>query len=55
MKCPRCDVEMLPGVALENSEQADVLYWRTPISNGKLVEILKCPKCGLSEMKGNYE
>ena len=50
MKCPKCNVEMKWGIAIDPNVQGSIV----PIANKtvdtlKLIDVLKCPKCGYSD------
>lgn len=54
MKCSKCDVDMIEGVCLENSfeyTRGGVFSCENPKSDGTLVDCIKCPECGKSEIK----
>jgi len=53
MKCPRCNVEMVPGKAIDPAMKSNTLY-EIEIPNVtaktlRLIDVLKCPECGHSE------
>ncbi len=54
MKCPKCDVELDLGKAIDYDDRGNVctgfggsIYLKG--NQVKLVDVLKCPKCGHSE------
>lgn len=53
-KCPRCQVEMQLGKAIEQTWagtpewEGDEICTLSPAGPGKLVDCLKCPQCGYS-------
>lgn len=53
MKCFRCDVEMISGIAIDPKREERALYIASPPNLNKdtleLIEVFKCPKCGHSE------
>ena len=53
MKCPRCNVEMTKGMAIETYNgppYRSITFFQHVIDHEtlKLIECLKCPKCGYS-------
>lgn len=59
MRCRKCDIEMLPGTAIQETLAgvpdfigSNDVVTLSPGGNGKLVECLKCPQCGRSVTKG---
>lgn len=58
MICAKCEVEMVPGTALEQTwtagtpdfigDRSPCLQTMSPGGPGKLVPCLKCPACGRS-------
>lgn len=54
MKCPRCDVVMVNGIAIEpaiRDSHSRVMELKKTVtySELKLIDILKCPICGYSD------
>jgi Zn-finger nucleic acid-binding protein len=53
MICPRCDIEMVPGQAIQPDRKSNVLYIAEPpminFQTLRLIEVLKCPQCGYSD------
>ncbi len=53
MLCPRCDIEMKWGIAIDPHSDANARYIvpRAPltIKDIELIDVLKCPKCGYSD------
>lgn len=54
MKCPKCNVEMVPGKAIEpkiRERSCRVAYIDPTLSPGevKIIDCLKCPMCGHSD------
>lgn len=53
MVCPRCDVEMVPGIAIDPKREENVLYAfpLRPLAyeDVDLIVVMKCPKCGHSD------
>lgn len=53
MKCPKCDIKLLPGKAIEQTFKAGIDgpglgATMVPAGSGNLVDVLKCPQCGYS-------
>ncbi len=55
MKCKKCDIEMLKGVAIEQTYTGmpdfpsdNYVCTLSPGGSGKMVMCLKCPECGYS-------
>ena len=60
MLCPKCNVEMVKGIAIDPERDAyargivpQIRYLKDP----QLIDVLKCPKCGYSDdgRKNRYE
>lgn len=53
MKCPRCDITLQKGIALDDGYILDMCrtIFRFPSKFPKIIECFKCPKCGQSELK----
>ena len=53
MKCPKCNIEMIVGIALKHQCEVGARYiaprtyeyMETP----EIIKCLKCPKCGYSD------
>lgn len=52
MKCLKCGIEMLPGIAIKTNTEVNALYIICqPMINAEtleLIDVLKCPMCGYS-------
>ena len=52
MKCPKCKIDMVDGIAIKPIEEENCRYIvpQPLITNETLeiIEVLKCPKCGYS-------
>lgn len=59
MKCPKCNVEMKPGIAIESKYTRCCLVIMAPVltnaENMRIINVLKCPKCGHSDEGKMYE
>jgi hypothetical protein len=52
MQCPKCNVELKEGIAIKSSYQTSGCIFGPVLINGntlKLIDCLKCPKCGYSD------
>lgn len=53
MRCPRCDVDMVDGIAIDPKREDGAIYLfpKAPLSyvDVDLIVVLKCPKCGHSD------
>ena len=54
-KCPKCFIDLKSGKILSKSydvhERGGIMYVKPEASDGKLIECLKCPTCGHSEIE----
>jgi DNA-directed RNA polymerase subunit M/transcription elongation factor TFIIS len=61
MNCKHCNIPMQPGKAIQQTYTGipdfigGAVVTLSPGGPGKLVDCLKCPKCGYSVTKGNDE
>lgn len=53
MKCPRCNVEMKTGIAIDagSTPHGAIVFTRQSYTHAtlKLIKVYKCPKCGHSD------
>ncbi len=53
MLCPRCNVELKLGIAIDPRTDKNTLFYRQqyPLTADELelINVLKCPKCGYSD------
>lgn len=49
MKCPKCDIEMKWGIAIDYPTRGIVPTPLLTVRNIELIDVLKCPKCGYSD------
>lgn len=53
MICPRCNVEMVDGIAIKPNTEKGAIYICAPgpikAKDVKLISVLKCPLCGYSD------
>lgn len=58
MKCIKCGEILIKGKILNKSydvhQRGGIIRVRPDKSDGKMVECLKCPKCGHSEVDERY-
>ena len=49
MNCPKCDVELKWGIAINYPPQSIVPNPLVTVKTIDLIDVLKCPKCGYSD------
>lgn len=53
VKCPKCEIELVDGIAIKPDMVKNAFYCiRPPMINAetlRLINVLKCPKCGYSD------
>jgi hypothetical protein len=54
MLCPRCKVELLPGIAIDPGSKGIArrimdCHYIADAKTIEIIDVLKCPKCGYSD------
>lgn len=49
MNCPKCDVELKWGIAIDADPHGIVPNVNKTVDTLELIDVLKCPKCGYSD------
>lgn len=54
MRCPKCDTTMVKGIAIDPGDMGNCrtiaqMDYRINAETLKIIDVLKCPKCGHSD------